>query len=582
MRKDDDVASAIVAQPGTMAPSRPSADADADEAVRLLDSLMTGAPVGVAFFDAERRFVRVNETLAQIHGVPVEGHIGRRVEDVLPDIGAHVGAIVAAVLETNQPLVDVDITGATGEDAALRTWLANYYPIRDADGSVTGVGAVVLDVTDRSRAEQERAALLVAERRARDDAEASRRRLQILAESSARLSDSLDWNQTLDNVAGLLVPGLASLCIIDLVEDDRVRRAHVAFADPELQFRLGPVLAARPPAIGGRHAFSEAMRTRRTIVNPLVTAGRVHTVAADPAHEDAMAPVIGNTVIIVPLIARGRVLGAMTAVVAPDASREDIRVTEELCRRAALAIDNARLYAVERDLADALQRSLLPEGPLLAPGGDVAVRYLSAETEAQVGGDFYDLTVVGQGVPWVMSVGDVGGKGARAAAVMGQLRAATRAYALEGHTPAGVIRRLDTLFENLAASDFTTCVVASYDPVGHILSWANAGHLPPLLRRADGKIEWLDDAATVPLGLGGSDVPSEMSMRLDSGDLLVLYTDGLVERREEPIDDGLERLADALDTISGDVEAIATGVLEQLLREATRSDDIALLVFRAH
>ena len=309
-------------------------------------------------------------------------------------------------------------------------------------------------------------------------------------------------------------------------------------------------------------------------------------VLASLTPEDVFAPfsgaaaqvaphLAGRSAIVVPLLARGRVLGALSLTSrreAPPYDEEDLAMAVEIERRAAIAIDNARMYAAERRVADALQRSLLPAEPLVAPGGSVAVRYLPAEAEVQVGGDFYDLVQVA-GRPWTMAVGDVGGKGVRAAAVMGQLRAAVRAYALEGHDPAGVVRRLDRLFRMMDASDFTTCVVAAYHPNTRRLSWTNAGHLPPLLRRPDGSSEWLEGPTALPLGLEEDGRPPLARATLSAGDVLVLYTDGLVERRGESLDVGLERLARAAEAAPTDPEPFCDRILDALLADGRRTDE---------
>ncbi len=285
--------------------------------------------------------------------------------------------------------------------------------------------------------------------------------------------------------------------------------------------------------------------------------------------------------IVTPLVARRRVLGTLTMIGngdAPAYDEADFYVAGELARRAALAIDNARLYANERRIADELQRSLMPSGPLRAPGVTVAVRYLPGEREADVGGDFYDVITPASG-PWTGVVGDVGGKGVRAAAIMGQLRTAIRAYALEGHGPSGVVRRLDTLFEVMDASDFSTCLVSTFDPQASVLTWANAGHPPALVRRADGRCALLDRETGVPLGCGQDHVPAESSTVLHPGELVVLYSDGLVERRGESLDVGLARLAEAVRTGPDDPDSLCTHVLNRLLG-TSRSDDVVLMIFR--
>jgi len=553
-----------------------------EETFGLLDTLMTSAPVGLAFFDTDLRYVRVNSALAEISGLPPEAHIGRHLTDVLPGLDAGVSALLAQGLAGEGPVCDVEVTGMTPGAGGERTWLSSWYPLRGPAGKAVGVGLVAVEITDRKRHEAERECLLAAERSARKEAERAQSRLALLAEAGSRLASSLDPVTTLENVAQLFVPRCADTCVVDLLEGEALRRAAVVVADEDRQSSLAASLRSRPPSLEGSHPVAEVLRSGRPMLIESVRAEHVFD-STGTTGVDVAGQLAGSSAIVVPLVARGRVLGALSLASRPGATPygdEDAAVSLEIARRAAVALDNARLYAAERRIADTLQRSLLPAEPLIAPGGRVAVRYLPAEAESQVGGDFYDLVVV-EDRPWTMVVGDVGGKGVRAAAVMGQLRAAVRAYALEGHEPVGVVRRLDRLFGVMDASDFTTCLVASYDQATRILTWANAGHLPALVRRADGRCEWLRGPTALPLGLGDFGRSGQETELLRSGDLLVLYTDGLVERRDRSIDVGLDRLRSATIAACTEPEQFCDHVLKTLLADGWRNDDIALLVFRA-
>jgi len=555
-----------------------------DETFGLLDTLMTSAPVGLAFFDTEMRYVRVNAALAAMDGVPPEAHIGRRICDVLPGVDVTITGLLEQALAGDGPVCDVEVTGVTpARPGVLRTWLSSWYPLRGAAGKPVGAGMVLVEITGRKRDEAERERLLAAERTAREAAERAQERLSLLAEAGARLAGSLDPETTLTNVAQLIVPRAADVCVVDLLEGDALRRAAVVVADERRQGSLAASLWALPPVLEGSHPVAEVLRTGKPMLIPSVQPEHDVGLTDAAARAGVAAQLAGHSAIVVPLLARGRVLGTLSFISRSGGTPygdEDVEMSLELGRRAAVALDNARLYVAERRIADALQRSLLPTEPMVAPGGRVAVRYLPAEAEAQVGGDFYDLVVV-EGHPWTTAVGDVGGKGVRAAAVMGQLRAAVRAYALEGHEPAGVVRRLDRLFGVMDASDFTTCLVASYDPQSRILTWANAGHLPALIRRADGRCEWLRGPTALPLGLGDLGRSAQETDSLRPGDLLVLYTDGLVERREESIDVGLNRLRRATAAAPTEPEEFCDHVLRLLLSDGCRRDDVALLVFRA-
>ncbi len=430
--------------------------------------------------------------------------------------------------------------------------------------------------------------LLEAERRAKAETDRAHARLALLAEAGARLASSLEPKTTLDNVARLIVPRMAEICIVDLLDEGRLERTVVAGGSGTSE-RVADQLRTTVPVLDGSsyHPVASVLNSGEPLLLPQVAASDADRWSCRGTEVDAVRrpsalhEYVGRSMIVTPLVARRRVLGTLTMIGngdAPAYDEADFYVAGELARRAALAIDNARLYANERRIADELQRSLMPSGPLRAPGVTVAVRYLPGEREADVGGDFYDVITPASG-PWTGVVGDVGGKGVRAAAIMGQLRTAIRAYALEGHGPSGVVRRLDALFEVMDASDFSTCLVSTFDPQASVLTWANAGHPPALVRRADGRCALLDRETGVPLGCGQDHVPAESSTVLHPGELVVLYSDGLVERRGESLDVGLARLAEAVRTGPDDPDSLCTHVLNRLLG-TSRSDDVVLMIFR--
>ncbi|MFL6077144.1 MAG: SpoIIE family protein phosphatase [Mycobacteriales bacterium] len=479
---------------------------------RLLDLMVSSAPVGLAFLDAELRLLRVNRTLAGL--MPAGPYAGRRIEQAWPDVDPAVPSMLALVRDTGFPVPDVEIGGA---DWAAST---TYYPLRSPAGAVLGVGMLLVDVTDRRRAEEERDRLLAAERSARQSAERAWARLRTLAAAGDELAGSLDVEPTADTVARLVVPALADGCAIDLKEGRGTRRAAV--------------------------------------------------------RGDTGAPEVAA----LPLVARGQTLGRLTAWAHPRAHDAELRlVLEELAARAALALDNAALYQAERGVVETLQASLLPDRVPPLAGARLALRYLpyrlDGSATVEVGGDFYDM-VVGED-HWMVAVGDVWGKGVRAAALMGQFRAGLRAYAIEGHRPAALVERLDRLFGSLASPGFVTCVLVAYEPAEGVLRWARAGHPPPLLVRPDGGSCWLEAAVSPPVGVAVRRAGEEGEVRAEPGDLLFLYTDGLVERRGEDIDVGLERLRAAAAGCAGrDPEQALAAVLAATL--PGREDDTALVV----
>jgi GAF domain-containing protein/anti-sigma regulatory factor (Ser/Thr protein kinase) len=243
------------------------------------------------------------------------------------------------------------------------------------------------------------------------------------------------------------------------------------------------------------------------------------------------------------------------------------------------ALEHARAYERQARIAEELQRSLLP-AELPAPEAiSSAVRYLPGSTEADVGGDWYDLVAVGER-RFGGGVGDVGGKGVLAASQMGQLRIALRAHALEGLSPAAVLERLDALVK--AGTDlFATVVAFDVDLATGACRYSSAGHPPPALVRPDGTVRLLDEAGSLPLGVGPAPRYTEATIHVEADETLFFYTDGLVDRPTQPFDEGLERLLGSLAAhASAEPHDLVDGVLDDLVSADGRTDDIVVLALR--
>ncbi|HEX8102225.1 MAG TPA: ATP-binding SpoIIE family protein phosphatase, partial [Solirubrobacteraceae bacterium] len=272
-----------------------------------------------------------------------------------------------------------------------------------------------------------------------------------------------------------------------------------------------------------------------------------------------------------------RRIGTLTLVRVPGPAyaEGEVELASELARRAALAVDNAARYASERETALVLQRSMLPELQPRARGLLVASRYLPGASGVDVGGDWYDLIPLSDPSRHGLVVGDVAGRGVAAAAVMGQLRAVVRAYALEGHPPARLLTQLDRFVDAQGMTPFVTCLYAIVDEREHTLTVSSAGHLPPLVLDGDGA-RLLPVAPGPPLGTRYGGYRDE-TFELAPDATVLLYTDGLVEERSRSITEGLERLRQAARHWRSSPEALCDGVLGELGRLGHQEDDTALL-----
>jgi serine phosphatase RsbU (regulator of sigma subunit)/anti-sigma regulatory factor (Ser/Thr protein kinase) len=236
------------------------------------------------------------------------------------------------------------------------------------------------------------------------------------------------------------------------------------------------------------------------------------------------------------------------------------------------------LYQREHRVATTLQRSLLPEHLPETVGLEVATRYLPASSEVAVGGDWYDIIPLGDGRLGLV-IGDVAGHGMSAASTMGQLRMALRAYALDDLAPAQALTRLNRLVRELQPATMATVLYAHLDPATRTVRFANAGHLPPLLIRGPHDVLLIEDGRAAPVGVSGHIAFREASLWIDPGATLVLYTDGLVERRRERIDDRLQQLQRVAGEAPGNLEAVCDRLIESML-DAAPADDVALLAVR--
>jgi GAF domain-containing protein len=405
-------------------------------------------------------------------------------------------------------------------------------------------------------------------------------KIAFLAKASVELSSSLDYEATLRKVAELAVPWFADWCTIALDQDGELRTLAVAHVDPE-RVAKGLELQQRFPADPASSSGGyQVLRTGRSELVPEITDDMIDAAVADPEHARLLRELELRSAMTVPLKVQDRVLGVVTWVTGDTGRRfglDDLAFGEDLAHRAALAIDTAQLHSQLNEVATRLQRAVLPAELPVLPGWETAASYMQAG-HSDAGGDFYDVTALGDGRLAVF-VGDVMGRGVTAAAAMAQMRAAIRALVAVDPEPAAVLPALDRLFEHYDFNQLVTLVYAVADPANDELVIANAGHPPPVLRRADGSAEVVAGEPGLLLGAGGGERAS-IRVAFTPGDLLLCYTDGLVERRDEDIEKGVERLLGACR--DADVADLFTWLADVVLaaRDTRRDDDVAVLALR--
>jgi Stage II sporulation protein E (SpoIIE)/GAF domain len=411
-------------------------------------------------------------------------------------------------------------------------------------------------------------------------------RLEFLVAATANLDTSLDPGQTLRKIARTAVPELAEMCVIDLIDADGWITSTVAAAiDPELARELEAIREEHPLHIRGSHPVARALQARE----PFVVQGLDESRALERATEgDEQARFMReagtSSAAVFPMVARGRMLGAVSFLRLGRQARYEpgqIEVLEDITNQAALAYDNARLYAERARVARTLRRSLMPAALPVLPGLEFASFFQPMGAGNEVGGDFYD--VVGDPSGCWLVVGDVCGKGAEAAVLTGFLRHTTVAYAREGMAPANVLWRVNqAMLEQDFDGRFATVILAhlALQESRAQITLASAGHPPALILRATGSAEEFGESGTL-LGVFDDPVIHEASTALQPGDAITLYTDGLTEahapERLVTVPEMLDRLGESPPRFAQDAIDCLLELVE--LGDNAR-DDVAILSAR--
>jgi serine phosphatase RsbU (regulator of sigma subunit) len=576
-----------------------------------LRALYSALPVGVAFLGPDLRYQRVNETLARLNGRSVEAHVGASLEDVLGEHAPALRAAMQEVIATRRPL-ELEVSVPLPHDPAdVRALEATYFPVIDSGGELLGVGATIRDVTDRHRLELEESRLLQEALFARAEAEAARvrtddareeaerrsaeaqrgrERMMLLAQAGRRMAESMDWEATLDAVVRSVVPGFADWASLTVVEPDGSLRVHaIAHGDPERERLARELFDRYPPATDSTSGPGHVIRTGEIDVLTDISADTIRAAARDADHLALLERLDFRHMVIAPLRSPGGVVGALSLVLGDSGrgfSQDDVQLIRSLSARAALHVENARLYTERSNIARTLQASLQPRPLPTIPGAELAATYLPAGDQNTVGGDFYEVFATGDEA-WTAVVGDVSGKGAPAAALTALARYSLRMTARMHDDPAANLVLLNRAFyEDTQGHDFCSVVYARVCPgdTGLDVRLANGGHLLPLLVRVDGSIEAVDDGRGPLVGAIDDAGFEETTLRLRPGELLLLYTDGVTEVRTSDVGLGERELRAALAAYTGGsaqelVTAVARRAVE--LQGGDPRDDIALLAIKA-
>ena len=438
-------------------------------------------------------------------------------------------------------------------------------------------------VTDRVAEAMERAQLLEKASQERGRAEASERRASLLADVGAVLTTDLGSAERMQRLLDLLVPGFADMGTVEVFADRGLEPIAAGHVDPELAPGLLDLRRHLTRGQSDDRLLLPAVRSGRATLRRLLSGTapvRVPTDAEPEPVPDALRP---RSALAVPLRARGTVIGGlllMHSVSGREYGQADLALAELFAGRAALALDNARLFEQQRAVASTLQHSLLPEDLPWLPGVTATARYLPGETALDVGGDWYDVFALPRDRTGI-ALGDVVGQGVAAAATMGRLRSAVAALAPYCSGPAELLHRLDRFAASVPGAALATVAYAEYDPLTGVLGYACAGHPPPFLLTADGEGRFLGGGRNVPLGTGSGLPWTQDEVTLDSSAMLVCYSDGLVERRGTHLDVRLGQLGDTVVELrKEELDDLCESLLGRMIAGSRLSDDVALLCLR--
>ncbi|WP_327365158.1 SpoIIE family protein phosphatase [Streptomyces sp. NBC_01217] len=563
----------------------PALDPPVAEDQAILEALFAQAPVGIAVYDRDLRFVRVNAALERIHGLPEERTLGRSIRDVLPGLdAAAIESRLTKALETGRPVVNAIHRGRTPADPERdHVWNVSSVVLTGPDDGVLGVTDLIIDITDQYQA---------------------RERLSLIGEAAVRIGTTLDVPRTAEELVDMLVPRFADVAAIDLLD------SVMAGAEPE-PMGEGPVVVR----LVARRAVNPA------VFEGIIRPGQLHDFPLDSPHVQSLmdgqprlipvvdphAPWMRNfadqrirsmlkygiaSLILVPLRARGATLGFVhlyrrhTKPFEPD----DLVLARDVVARAAVCVDNARRYTNEHTAVLTLHASMLPRSVADQSAVEVAHHYRPSRVHAGAGGDWFDVIPL-SGARVALVVGSVPGKGFQAAACMGHICSAIRTLAQVELTPDELLGQIDDMVPRLLEREHatgsaavvealkgSTCLYAVYDPISRHCVMASAGHPPPAIVGRDGEAVFPELPINAPLGLG-EPVFEPLEVELDEGSTLVLCSKRL-PYPADTADEGASRLGTVIASRSRPLDDTCRAITDLVASDLTTEDGLAVLLAR--
>jgi serine phosphatase RsbU (regulator of sigma subunit) len=536
----------------------PTVERAGDELVRVLETM----PAAFCFLDPHWRLRYVNARAEQLVRRPRAQLLGRCLWETFPAlVGTTYETAYRAAVATGEP-----VSFVAADPLREGAWLeVRAWPGAD------GLAVYLVDVTDRRRAEE--------------TARRATARTALLASVTTELSGALDGASALGRLARLVLPTLGEGCIVTVVDrEGRARDVGSWHVDPARREMMQEYAGVRLETLPLSSPVARALGTGTPVTDSIDAV--LALMPPGPAR-DLLITLGCETAVVLPLTAEARIFGVLSLYLDPGRllSEEDLETVRQVAAQAGRAIERVHRQSEQAKLAEGLQRCLLPDPPTI-PHASVVVRYVPAAEAARVGGDWYDAFLQRDGAP-VIVIGDVVGHDTAAAAAMGQLRGLLRGIAhYSGAGPAEVLRGLDEAMAQMHDETLATAAVARLQcagPDGWQLRWANAGHPPPLLVRADGSVTVLGgQLGDLLLGVDSRAQRAEEETTLEPGATVLLYTDGLVERRGSVLDEGMDRLVHHVRELAPrPLEDLCDALLDRML-EGTPRDDVALVAIRLH